>query len=79
MKLTPWFVNGETSVRPGVYNVSCRTSDQSGEWWRYWDGQHWYHVGTSPKRAQMWYEDGLISERGLQGGSWRGIAKGATK
>ena len=73
-ELTPWFVNGEKPARPGVYNVSCRKLDQSGDWWSHWNGEAWSDASTDKKKWQ-WrgYDlDGLFFSAK---GSWRGLAQ----
>lgn len=80
MKLTPWFVNGEKPVRPGVYNVSCEKSAQSGRWYSYWDGRkfgpffarvEWAREATIELGSKKWHAGvGL-----LRRGSWRGLAE----
>jgi hypothetical protein len=46
MKLTPWFPIEILPVRVGVYNVSCQSEDQSGDWYSYFDGTKFgYFVG----------------------------------
>lgn len=37
-KTTPWFINGERPAYEGVYNVSCRKENQTGDWYGYWTG-----------------------------------------
>lgn len=74
-KLTNWFVKGEAPWEPGVYNVSCRKTKQSGDWWARWDGRRWFCASrykegaartTLPASApNFWHHDG----------SWRGLAE----
>lgn len=72
-ELTPWFVNGEKPARPGVYNVSCRRTDQTGLWYAKWNGKRWLVFSNSVAEAnQRTVVSGLIDRRR---GSWRGLAK----
>ena len=71
-KPTPWFVNGEKPVRPGVYNVSCQKRDQSGGWWSLFDGRQW----SSPWRLSA----DRVATMGKKfvdraPASWRGLAE----
>lgn len=71
-KLTPWFVNGEKPVHAGVYNVSCRTVKQSGDWYLAFNGEKW---------SDWWALNHLraLSEAehcgSLEPASWRGLAE----
>lgn len=40
-KYTPWFSFDTPPVRPGIYNVSCRTEGQTGRWFAKFDGLRW--------------------------------------
>lgn len=75
-KLTPWFTNGEKPAHVGVYNVSCRKENQSGEYYSYWDGSYFYDFSRSIDMAYKYgnsnYERGKFSN---VGGSWRGLAE----
>lgn len=77
MKYTDWFVNGEKPVRIGVYNISCRKYDQTGEWYVYWDGQGFCHDWTTDKNEAYQYYLASNGEHTLERhiGSWRGILK----
>lgn len=82
MKLTPWFVNGEKPVRPGVYSVSCRRQHQTGEWYSHWDGQCFGPFSLEPQRAEVaharYKKAGDHVHAGnavLPRGSWRGLAE----
>lgn len=78
MKLTPWFINGELPVRPGVYNVSCQEENQSGLWFCYFNGKLWakawaissLNKPAADKAVRYYHEYGLIND---QPASWRGI------
>ena len=80
MKLTPWFVNGEKPARPGIYNVRYEKSEQSGNWYSYWDGRkfgpfsariEWVLPTTARFGPKEWH-----AGRGLlRRGSWRGLAE----
>ena len=69
-KLTPWFTKGEKPVHIGVYNVSCRKYDQTGNWYSYWDGNHFKSFGTSVAQAYYYSENGNYYSN--EKGSWRG-------
>lgn len=73
-QLTPWFVNGEKPAYPGVYNVSCRNSNQTGGWWSYWSGSQWYSFSWCKEWALDYYQQSRRSAR-MDGGSWRGLAQ----
>lgn len=80
MKLTPWFVNGKLPVRPGVYNVSCKTDEQSGKWFSYFDGKEFHgwchsHPRCSKQEAikQAASKPYINWENCRQPASWRGI------
>ena len=72
-ELTPWFVCGELPARRGVYNVSCRCEDQSGEWYSYWDGQTFRWFDHDPQQAFADRADIGSGMRVLRNGSWRGL------
>ncbi len=75
-KLTPWFVNGEKPARPGVYNVSCRRTKQSGMYYAYFDGESFGSTAGWVETA--WYQRGKQtrwSDAVNQHGSWRGLAE----
>lgn len=76
-KMTPWFPGNVKPVRPGVYNVSCRSSGQTGNWYGRFDGNRWYgNWGDSPSDPIMWpmrrcwkpAHEGTPT-------TWRGLAK----
>lgn len=74
-KLTTWFTNGEKPAYPGVYNVSCRKENQTGEWYSYWNGYEFTWFEHSVDAA---YRERLIPGAGrivLTEGSWRGLAE----
>lgn len=83
MKLTPWFIDGELPVRPGVYNVSCQTEGQSGKWFAHFNGKLWARcwasfagIGETAADKAMRYasEYGYKeSDLGYDPKSWRGI------
>lgn len=82
MKLTPWFVNGEKPARPGVYNVSCRRTNQSGEWYSPWNGKNFGCFDRDPKQAELRRKMQGAGRNGLgagnevlPSGSWRGLAE----
>ena len=50
-KLTPWFTKGEKPVHIGVYNVSCRKHDQTGNWYSYWNGKEFSYWCRSIEAA----------------------------
>lgn len=72
MKYTNWFVNGEKPVRIGVYNVSCQTQDQSGDWYSYWNGLEFGYFSLTQKGAynERFEKTNAVVE------SWRGIYRG---
>ena len=72
-KLTPWFTNGEKPGHIGVYNVSCRKEDQSGEWYSYWDGSYFHHFSYDVEGA--YYFSNCHSKYSNEEGSWRGLAE----
>lgn len=78
-KLTPWFVNGEKPLRPGVYNVSCQRSNQSGDWWSHWDGEDFGPFELKPEKAfsfrKCWEQGPHAGTNLLLLGSWRGLAE----
>lgn len=41
-EMTTWFSVDTPPVRKGVYNISCRNHDQTGDWYSYWDGEFWH-------------------------------------
>lgn len=78
MKFTPWFINGENPFRPGVYGVSRKRRDQSGNWYSHWNGKNFGPFGGTPQEAlrmrRTWLSRGA-GTRVLSGGSWRGLAE----
>jgi hypothetical protein len=80
-KLTPWFPISAKPARKGVYNVSCQTENQSGNWYSYWDGVMFYTfagVDYNPPNRVI----AIAAARGRRGDdmdaqpkSWRGLAK----
>lgn len=77
-QMTPWFVNGEKPARPGVYNVSCRKTDQTGHWWASWDGETWYVASRQVTQGPRGAETGARTSRPNfwhKYGSWRGLAQ----
>lgn len=71
--ITPWFPVSTPPIRKGVYNVSCRKSNQSGDWYSFWDGVAFNWFTTSVDKAKIEYDAGMrVSSITL---SWRGIAK----
>lgn len=81
MKLTPWFVNGEKPVRPGVYEVNlCAPGTASFDpAYSYFDGKNWAEFlwfkdcGGTPQKAY----DGRKRNTGAgrQCMYWRGLAE----
>lgn len=75
MKPTPWFVNGEKPTREGVYNVSCRKSEQTGKWFARWDGEKW---GTASGTREWAAEETRVATPDSywhDQGSWRSLAE----
>jgi hypothetical protein len=74
-ELTPWFVNGEMPKINGVYNVSCKKEDQSGNWFaKFKDGKWASNWRLSVDRANTDDEFDAI-----QTDSWRGLASDPKK
>jgi hypothetical protein len=71
-KLTKWFPADVKPARPGVYNVSCLESGQSGKWYALFDGQRWSWKWDTDAASDVLHEDGNPSDWYL--GSWRGLA-----
>lgn len=71
MKLTNWFVNGEKPVHKGVYNVSCQTQEQSGDWYSYWNGHRFGYFSTNAEDA---YDERFEKTTAVVE-SWRGILR----
>ena len=75
-ELTPWFVNGERPARPGVYNVSCRKLEQSGDWFARWDGEKWFMAYYEPGAAAHCMLPAASSgDYWSRKGSWRGLTQ----
>ena len=72
-QLTQWFTSGVTPVHIGVYNISCRSSNQSGNWYAYWDGEYWGSWSYNPIQAECYKNSGSFKQE-LKW-SWRGIVK----
>lgn len=73
--LTPWFTNGEKPAHIGVYNVSCRKENQTGEWYSYWDGSFFHDFSWCIDRAYAYAKDD--SRFTNTEGSWRGLVEKA--
>lgn len=71
-KLTPWFTNGEKPAYPGVYNVSCRKENQTGEWYSYWNGLHFCPFSRKLEGAYRYATS--VERYTNEEGSWRGLA-----
>lgn len=71
---TDWFVNGETPWEPGVYNVSCRKSSQSGKWYAKFDGSTWFCATRTRHAAQEVMRTTSTADYWHREGSWRGLA-----
>lgn len=68
--LSPWFPVRIKPVRAGVYNVSCWSRKQTGNWYAYWDGERfgWFH--NEPQGAFNMRESwGAVAK------SWRGLTR----
>ncbi|QXV72220.1 hypothetical protein Acf1_00023 [Acidovorax phage ACF1] len=74
-KLANWFVNGEVPRGPGVYNVSCRKSEQSGDWYARWDGERWFVADRLRAVAAAEQRPTTPGNYWHQTGSWRGLAE----
>lgn len=73
-KLTPWFPESVKPARPGVYNVSCRTSGQSGNWFARFNGEHWSPGWETDKNYVFPLSD-MESNSDRYLGTWRGLAE----
>lgn len=71
-KLTPWYPARIKPVRVGVYNVSCRASEQTGQWFAYWNGERFMYYHTDPRKA---YRSRATFGCGADTKSWRGLNK----
>lgn len=83
-KLTPWFSMAvRNPEQPGIYNVSCRSANQTGKWYAHFDGNRW-SGWENIRRAGGWSElvdicqndwYRLRGERAYEGkATWRGLA-----
>jgi hypothetical protein len=71
LTLTPWFGGHINPARPGVYNVSCLTEEQSGDWYARFDGKHWYgNWATHPNSSILCKPADFFGRPA----SWRGVA-----
>lgn len=83
-KLTKWQSMRDTPPTvPGIYNVSCRSRNQTGLWYAHFDGVNW-SVWETIERAKGWRNlceiaqtnlfrtRGEFSYRGAA--TWRGLA-----
>lgn len=70
---TTWFTNGEKPAYVGVYNVSCRKENQTGQWYSYWNGKGWHPFAITIDRAYVYSTHGS-GEYTNEEGSWRGLA-----
>jgi len=70
--LTEWYPIDIKPVRKGVYNVSCRSEDQTGRWYSYWNGSNFNYYGLNVIKATQMKKD---KGSGPFTKSWRGIAK----
>jgi hypothetical protein len=72
LTLTEWYPASIKPVRKGIYNVSCRSEDQSGKWYSYWNGVSFMYYGIDPRSAMKYRKE---KGCGNDTKSWRGIAK----
>lgn len=73
MKLTPWFVNGEKPVRPGVYE-----RQQFSLWpqvFSYWGGKSFGYLGSTPDEAVRAFAQSGGRASYHQNRPWRGLAE----
>jgi hypothetical protein len=80
-KLTPWFPATQKPVRPGVYEVITRCSEEGQPAYSHFDGAYWNGGWESPERAAI--RANFCDKTGSQGScelllNWRGLATGAT-
>lgn len=66
-QLTPWFVNGETPARPGVYQVDSTVGPRA---WAKWNGRKWCWRRQSFRAAET---DRVPTSRQVT--RWRGLAQ----
>jgi hypothetical protein len=71
-ELTEWFSIETPPVRKGVYNVSCNGTDQSGQWYSYWDGLRFNYYSYQNEAYEDYLNHGLGAGPATQ--SWRGLA-----
>lgn len=83
-ELTPWqSIVTAPPTRPGIYNVSCRNFDQSGDWFGHFDGECWGGWETIDRaggwkklvRSVVWDTFRSTPEKVFGGrATWRGLA-----
>lgn len=75
--LTRWYSSKVKPVRSGVYNVSCKDTDQSGTWYAYFDGMQWYLFAITIESAHYYFLKDC-HQQDARTVTWRGIYKEPT-
>lgn len=79
MRVTKWFCSGELPSIEGVYNVSCKKTEQSGRWWSHWNGHNFGPFTSDRHEAELIREDYEGQDHAgscvLDHGSWRGTTE----
>lgn len=70
--VTDWFeIDSTFPEQEGVYNVSCRSTNQTGDWYSYFDGVKFGYFAMSPQQA--YYRRHNYTKAVAV--SWRGLTK----